>query len=54
MDNQVIIKIVQRAISSIRKNRSDDAINQLQQLVMQLERRVKEDDYQNDIPEERN
>ncbi len=54
MDKQVTIKIVQRAISSIRKNRSDDAINQLQQLVMELERRVREDDYQNDLPEERN
>ena len=54
MDNQVIIKIVQRAISSIRKNRSNDAIDQLQQLIMELERRVKEDDYQNDLPAERN
>ncbi|MGB6301915.1 MAG: hypothetical protein WBF90_37875 [Rivularia sp. (in: cyanobacteria)] len=48
MEKQQVIKVLQRAISSIRQNRGSDAIKDLHILVTDLERRIKEDDYDNE------
>lgn len=45
MDKTTVIKVLRKAISNIRKNRSNDAITDLHILIMDLERRIKEDDF---------
>ena len=45
MEKQQVIKVLQRAISSIRTNRSSDAITDLHILITDLQRRIKEDDF---------
>ena len=44
MDKAQVVKVLKRAISSIRENRKNDAINDLHILITDLERRIKEDD----------
>lgn len=45
MDKAQVVKVLKRAISSIRENRKNDAINDLHILITDLERRIKEDDF---------
>lgn len=45
MEKQQVVKVLQRAISSIRKNRTSDAITDLHILITDLQRRIKEDDF---------
>ena len=45
MEKQQVVKVLQRAISNIRKNRSSDAITDLHILITDLQRRIKEDDF---------
>jgi hypothetical protein len=48
MEKQEVIKVLRRAISSIRNHRSNDAIKDLHILIVDLERRIKEDDFDNE------
>ncbi len=45
MEKQQVIKALQRAIASIRRNRSNDAIKDLHILIADLERKIKQDDF---------
>ncbi len=45
MEKQEVIKVLQKAISSIRKNRNNDAIKDLHILIADLERKIKQDDF---------
>ncbi|AFY55918.1 hypothetical protein Riv7116_3463 [Rivularia sp. PCC 7116] len=51
MDKAEVIKVLQKAISYIRENRKNDAIKQLHILQEDLERRIKEDDFDNEYDE---
>jgi hypothetical protein len=45
MDKAQVVKVLKRTMSSIRDNRKNDAINDLHILISDLERRIKEDDF---------
>lgn len=45
MDKAQVVKVLKRAITSIRQNRNNDAIRDLHILITDLERRIKEDDF---------
>ncbi|MBV6623880.1 MAG: hypothetical protein KI793_13255 [Rivularia sp. (in: Bacteria)] len=51
MDKAEVVKVLQKAISYIRENRRSDAIKELHILQDDLERRIKEDDFDNEYDE---
>ncbi|MEO1432313.1 MAG: hypothetical protein AAFV71_25255 [Cyanobacteria bacterium J06633_8] len=51
MDKAEVIKVLQTVILYIRQNRKSDAIKELQILQEDLERRIKEDDFDNEYDE---